>query len=358
MAHKITALTNHNWHRSAKNMRLALAASVLATALPTGLSLRKSTDTSPTTSFEFDNDQKNDIQKQFFYDEKGRFKDFAMQHSLFGIPWSSTAVLKNARLDNDIIECDPEADIGVLACGTNEYCMEVPESSFGGVCVSSVTTTGGTERRIFELHGHGDFFCGEVPNRFCDCSSWNSSTYTGIIQCGRRVGCYESCEDTYYCLDFLTTYVNDGTTAVRSDFRSFTGTFVSNISDVGGWDINGDYFCEIVINGTACSYCNFLNSTCRSFDCSNAGHDFYDCETGAGNVVLFTFPPPTCNYTTECSICAEGEFLVEGDIYVDLNAGPRSCAFLYNFTESKEDLLSIDPLCGYTVAYARGPCCE
>lgn len=340
-------------------MRLALAASALATtALPTGLSIQqKATDPSSfATRFKIDNDQKNDIQQLLFSEN--------FQQSFFGSSWSSTPVLKNAKVDNTIVECDPdddeeEADIGVLACGTNEYCMEVPDSSLGGVCVSSATTaTGGMEHRMLELQGRGDSICGENPALFCDCTSWNSSLNTGIIQCARRYGCYESCGDTYYCLDDIETYVNDGTSAMRSRFRGFSGTFDSNLTFVGERDSNGDYFCEMAVNGTACTYCAYSNSTCVSFDCTNVGQGFKDCESGSGDGVALTWPPPTCNYTMQCSLCAEGEYLVEEDTYVELISGAYPCGFLYNFTENFETLVSNSRLCGYLVAYGRGPCCE
>lgn len=335
-------------------MRLGIAASVLATAIPQGNASRKQPhqtlarfkhDVNPYTN--------HPLRKLFQSRENGRRTEFGKQHSFHESKWSDPGLLKSGRSKNSVVECvpDADADVGVLACGTNEYCMEVSTSSMGGECVSRHE---GVDHRYLHLDGyHGENLCGEYPYPLCDCSAWNRTTGTGVIECSEDPGCGEGCGLTL-CLAYSGTYVHDGTTGVFEYFIGFSGSYERNLTFVSETN-SGDYSCEIVIDGITCSHCSYYLNVCVSFDCTNAGEGAYDCTNGSGDGITIFDNVPYCNETLECNLCSDSGVIVDGNATVYLPFGPYACGFIYDITENGayDDLL----LCQYFIHYAEDSCC-
>lgn len=118
----------------------------------------------------------------------------------------------------ELVECDPDADVGVLSCGNEQYCVESTESVLGGVCADNthglqtdnVETFG---RRRLQAIGNQTILelatalCNTTEFEYytCNCSldyaaSSGSFSCVGEERCGlMRNGCYDS-ETFQYCL--------------------------------------------------------------------------------------------------------------------------------------------------------------
>lgn len=339
-------------------MRLAIAASVLATtSLPRGFAFRKQPN-QRLAGYKFDttNAEENLPLPQLLHASgKGQFSDFRKDHPFHESKWSRGGLLTNDLSVDAVIECVPEveADVGLLACGTNEYCMEIPGSSLRGVCTSKKNRS---DQRVLHYTGeHAEFLCGEDPSPICDCSAWDLESGTGVIQCTLEPGCGEGCGLTV-CFSYSFTYINDGVTAMYTYFAGYSGSYEKNITRTGEKDVDGDYSCEIAIDGTACSFCTYFNTTCGSYDCSNVGEGSYDCADGSGYGIYIFDNVPYCNGTLDCNLCAEGEFVADENATAPFPFGAYPCGLIYSLTESGA---SNNPLlCQYFINYAAESCCH
>lgn len=336
-------------------MRFAIAASVLATTLPPGLAFRKQ----PNAHQSIFNGatkpgKKAPLQQLLHLREDGRQSEFGKKHPFY-YQSNGAGLLKNFGATHSLKECNPEAeaDIGVLGCGTNEYCTEVPRSSMGGVCVPKNNKSG---QRVLHYDGiHAAYLCGAYPNPFCDCSAWDSDTETGIIECSYDVGCAEGCGLTL-CFSYSLTYANDGETGMFTYFVGYSGSYERNLTLSGESDFDGDSACEIVIDGIACSYCAYATPTCVNYDCTNAGEGTYNCTDGSGYGIYIFDNVPYCNETLECNLCSEGEFVADTNAKVELPFGDYTCGYIYGITES--GAYNIPQLCQYFIYFAGEACCH
>lgn len=335
-------------------MRFAIASSVLAAVLPPGLSLKTQLGHA-LANINFDPDSKEKhIHQQRFTKDNGHRMEFGKRNRENVSPWRNSGLMKNGETKNSNVECilDTEADIGVLSCGTNEYCKEMSTSSLGGVCVPNYDKL---NQRNLQFEGFAHYQCYVYPSPDCDCSAWDSITNTGIVECYYDSGCSKRCGYDY-CVSFFSTYVNDGESFLYNHTVSVTGSIETTFSHITEKDISGEYMCEISLDGTACSSCTYLEYSCASYDCTNVGAGTYNCTDGTGDGI-YIFPiVKYCNYTMECDLCSEGEFVGDENATVDFPFGTFSCGFIYGITES--GAYNYPDLCEYIIHYGQDSCCD
>lgn len=90
------------------------------------------------------------------------------------------------------IECDPtfsSVDVGLLSCGTGQYCAESADSLLGGICMDVVTG----QRALQDdnstyLSTVQSIFC-EYNNATCSCSGYDATAYTLDVTCAFPTSC-------------------------------------------------------------------------------------------------------------------------------------------------------------------------
>lgn len=326
-------------------MRFGISASVLATAFPVGFALRKQTQLTVLSDFTTGSSQKkkNKVKELLLWGDI----EFDDSHPFYEWKRGGRGILKNFRLTGSSTECVPgmEADIGVLDCGTNEYCLEVPDSSLGGICIS--LDDGAHQRNLLEPM-IGEYLCESGNNSGCNCNDWDNTTNTGTIECAQLLLCDDTCGFDF-CLFGTKTYSTDGVAGVYTLFYGWNGAYQRYYNITVGRDDDGEYFCEMAINGTACSYCTFVNETCSSYDCRNVDEGYYDCTTGTGKRGTPFDDIPHCKL---CDQCSDDEFFVDEDTLVYFPLGNATCGQL-------SDLMLNYPItCYYFGEFVREGCCE
>lgn len=278
-----------------------------------------------------------------------------MRYPSYELKWSgSGGMLRNGKSHGTIVECNPnsEADVGVLACGMSEYCMDAASSSLGGVCVSS---TDRTQQRVLHIEGYGNELCpGSEGLVGCDCTSWDSGTSTGTVECYANIGCLEAC-DNAVCAMFSLTYTSDEYSAMYILSATYTGSYQQNLQITGQKDVDGMTSCDISLDRVSCTFCTYYNSTCLSYDCTNVGMGSHDCEDNSGYYLVAPIVA-SCIFSQpdECNLCSDGAEIVDENQTVDLPFGTYTCGTLYSMAET----YNYGVACLYLISLAEEPCCS
>ncbi|KAG7359044.1 hypothetical protein IV203_015633 [Nitzschia inconspicua] len=238
-------------------------------------------------------------------------------------------------------ECDPslsdDADVGILSCGYNEYCIGSEDSSLGGRCVPIVThdhlrrveeTTEGNEatpanETDLTLFEYFTSFC-EYPG--CTCTNLNEDDHTLNMSCSTL---QERCHETFSrCGVHVTDCYFLNVDVIFND--SYTYTVYGCYDRAGKGDSDDSsicYYhqtvndttdeCTVSLNGEPCSSCEVVptffdvyycdeNTTCYNitedcfhFDCTNVKGGWVGNDCAA----VF-FEDYGC---VECALCDAGE---------------------------------------------------
>lgn len=264
-------------------------------------------------------------------------------------------------------DCDPfseEADLGILSCGYQEYCVVNEASALGGRCVeASVLNHRQMDNvRRAQEEGSSNLFeyaisqvCYNSNNTYCTCSNMNETEKTGVVSCHYYNDfCYRfatSCATNYTaCVTSKseTTFTEVGAYDEKSCWyysqpkafkMCFSGSFVNYTAQEE---------CSVTIDDVECTSCVVVptpiefcyedgscsNQTafCYHFDCSSI-------DGGWAGVDCFMFYDYGCD-VVECSICGEGEEISLPEETFQIN---KSSAF-----PNKSSSLVIDARCGDT----------
>ncbi|KAG7374941.1 hypothetical protein IV203_014036 [Nitzschia inconspicua] len=239
-------------------------------------------------------------------------------------------------------ECDPsldDADVGILSCGYNQYCVQSDDSKIGGRCVPTIVTLNHL-RHVEETNEDYDTntpTCNQIPNisfgylhSYCDepnctCTNVNEEEQTLHVACVMDY-CYETvsrcgvnftdCFNYIAELETVTVNPHSYTYSVNVCFDKvgrgntsicFNHTSV-NFTKVG---------CAVSLNGEACTSCDVVptfyevlpynesiscynvTASCYHYDCTNVkgGWKGNDCAPEF-------FQDYGC---VECSLCDPGE---------------------------------------------------
>ncbi|KAG7354671.1 hypothetical protein IV203_004027 [Nitzschia inconspicua] len=268
-----------------------------------------------------------------------KFKDTSLRERMFH---ANRRIGRNSwrRLQTmEKQECDPslsDADIGILSCGYNEYCVRSDNSKLGGHCVPAIihdhlrrleetneeddsTAANETYTAVFD---EGMKFC-ELS--YCTCANVNKEKQTLSISCALEENCYESVSRCGVNVSDCFIYTSEMEMVdphSYSDFRCFNATGLGD----GGESFVCYYHkavnftrveCAVSLNGEACASCEVqstfyeycgeptscynLTLECSYFDCTNiqGGWKGNDCERN---------PPSIQEYgCVECSLCDPSE---------------------------------------------------
>jgi hypothetical protein len=183
----------HSLKNCNKIMRLVLAAAFLANALPVASKRDSTISLAP------------ESHKSLTIKPKK-----LLIHQKFGEVFTKiqgsrkSQILKNVA--SDAVQCDPkavDADVGILSCGLEQYCMESKDSDLGGVCVDRDTPVV-PDRKLFADGYYVDvaaYYCSSAgdwtDHLSCDCSKFDNNSKTGSVKCALSESyCFEdaSCE--------------------------------------------------------------------------------------------------------------------------------------------------------------------
>ncbi len=221
----------------------------------------------------------------------------------------STTIMSNDKVEEPIL-CDPtftDADIGVLSCGADSICVNHPSSSIGGVCVKTITTDA-IARDLAQVSGASDgrayTYCNTSSPYYgmlsCDCTGFDLDTGVGSFACTYDY-CFgvvsECCTDT--CADITMTYSSNGKGShTYETCYTFKSPYVQSFCY--GHSVtkkNDSSTCFGSFNGKQCDSCQVQNSTCTKFNCGNAGLEDNFC-------VENFYPPVLTSCYAECSTCS------------------------------------------------------
>lgn len=206
-------------------------------------------------------------------------------------------ILKNPRIDRRP-KCNPSSvdpDVGILSCGSDQYCMESKLSELGGVCVAK-DLPATTSRELF-ANGYyfdmAEYYCGSSGSwedyLDCDCSNFDKATKTGTAKCELlNTYCFQdtSCET---CVKLSASF----RIASRNDYSidwcyNFFLPYEQNICVEYTHNPQASATCRINLNDMQCTSCSVSyydytdpktaevhRSTCAAFDCTNTdgNHD-------------------------------------------------------------------------------------
>ena len=268
---------------------------------------------------------------------------------------------QHQRKAKKVGECDPYAlDMGVLACGSGNYCMKSPNSSTGGICSNSkvmmMTMSDNNRRRRIQYDGY--------EGSYDDCEYQDGFDYEtgyGTVVCNSvSPYCYYRNDSFECCFAYESTktygpdgyYANSVTYSFRTPYsQNVTFSSVTNSDDA-------DDNCSIVLNGEPCTSCTLSSKeygeTCYEFDCSNTppGMVGSNCD---GNLYELIPISEQCYDSSGygCDMCGElaldfpDETLGEEEV-------PCSNIFLYMYSNVGPDT----PYCSYSQTNFAPVCCQ
>ena len=180
--------------------------------------------------------------------------------STYPMPTATDATLKNEIADHfSMKECDPSSedpDVGILSCGTSNYCQPIAESKLGGICTA-------VSRNLAKKGGYYNYnyICYSSNPRFCDCSQFDNATRTGKANCySINYTCPVGCSDICVSENTTVTFQN-GTILLYHGCYYFTKPYKVTFCY---WYYPASPDCVYKINGVACNKCNSTY-----FDCTN-----------------------------------------------------------------------------------------
>ena len=259
--------------------------------------------------------------------------------------------------------CDP--DIGLLACGSGEYCDGSHDSSLGGVCVPFPEEIERVLKENVTISGPGVYCDPSSPHYGglnCTCNDWLAQNNTGTIHCSLVAdACFKGCNTTCYAIDF--TYFSDG-----SDISyQYCYDFIRPINQSFCFGYKNDQTCLLSLDGDMCSSCNTTyrldcttgkcySQPCANFDCNNIG-------LSTGNSCYNTVVPPAFEKCYQqlnglypsCSLCPTNGILYPGAEFTLPGYGLFNCSYLESFATSG----ALNPQqCTYAQSLANSICCE
>lgn len=262
-------------------------------------------------------------------------------------------------------ECDPLGDdLGILSCGTGQYCVESQDSTEGGICVATISRrevqdpTGGNSTTITPTTPFFDekfnSFCvtGDASYRNCACTNVDEVESTVDIHCRIWEGCTdvesECASTTNHCFsqEYKLNFTASGGYFERSFCYVDTLPFGQSLCFVGA-GVNGTFNeCSILLDGAKCQSCmmaeRFYNEDscadgeigcvpksffCYEFDCTNipGGLAGTDCGDGAADPLFQHLRAVGC---TDCNICGSGSIVNNPDAIVSFRDGSYECGDL------------------------------
>jgi hypothetical protein len=203
------------------------------------------------------------------------------------------------------MECNPstEFDVGILVCGTSQYCKEDVDSLLGGFCVSQATID---EEMHFSRRVQDDFFSGNGtveykfaltpeflcthPDFRCVCDDFDMTAGTGSFPCTLYEDVTQPCTDIVYSLAGTFTF-NANVTEITYYQLGISSPYTRQVAytltnNAGG---TGVPTCEYSVNDIVCDLCIVPSDgdTCTVFDCTNTIPD-----AQAGNSCDHEYPLP------------------------------------------------------------------
>lgn len=272
------------------------------------------------------------------------------------------------------------ADIGVLECGTDEYCLESSTSTTGGICVATATaatlasssehtrsspyefsTPRSQSRRRLQEDRFSSDVCDEdfggAPVESCDCSDFDSTSGLGTFGC--TISSY-TCFFEGYCGEwtFSKTILED---RVVSEYcYGFTVPEEVQIC----YEVSTLPSCALQVNGIPCNSCEIVNLVgdglpgCYEFDCRNtiansAGNDCQD-EYLVESIFPMIFDTETQAPDFVCQLCADGSDPTNLQAMVEFpGLAPLTCADLI---VAAEDGSIIQTQCDLLQPFIQEPC--
>lgn len=196
--------------------------------------------------------------------------------------------LKNKKRAAKKKECNPstEVDVGILACGTSQYCEENVDSLLGGFCMPQQATI---DEMQFSRRVQDDFFgdnndiidqkyaltpqllCTH-PEFQCACDDFDLTAGTGSFPCILYEDVPQPCSDIAYSLAGTFTF-DANVTAISSYRLDISGPYTRQVrythaNNAGG---TGVPTCEYSVDGIVCDVCIVPSGDddCTVFDCTN-----------------------------------------------------------------------------------------
>lgn len=201
------------------------------------------------------------------------------------------------------VPCDPaSADIGILACGTGEFCKGDKSSELGGFCVSTGTSTSTASRHLYSVDKCDP--SSTIYNSACDCSGLVNGT--GTMTCVYAEE-YVFCEDVnaYVTADYI---FEESVEQVYKFCYEFSAPYYQKMCLAYR---NAGTTCSIEFNGKNCSTCTLDEEfSISSFDCSNVegggigGVDYYLVD-----LLPILGRCSDVNITFDCTLCNEGDYI-------------------------------------------------
>jgi hypothetical protein len=196
-------------------------------------------------------------------------------------------------------ECNPstDADVGILACGTSQYCKENVDSLLGGFCVSQATL----DEMQFSRRAQddsGDSFNALTPEILCThqdfqclCNGFDLTAGTGSIPCILYEDIHKACsDDIVYSLTRTFTF-NANVTEIAYSCLDVSSPYTRQVCFTEAANGGGDGVpaCEYSVDGIVCDKCSIIPSgdDCTVFDCTNTIPEGQDGKNCAGE-----FPVP------------------------------------------------------------------
>jgi hypothetical protein len=302
---------------------------------------------------------------------------------------SNEGILKNIlasqQQEEGTFECDPtlsnDADVGLLSCGMDKYCMASQTSDLGGFCVEESPIDFDRQRWLQGSNNPSSlsqYHCNSTSPKNsgenCTCDEFDLSTNVGTFSCFNANYCFDEygCGDT--CANVGLTY-----TTTAADEEGFTTAsseiilcydFFSPYEQSFCFDVlNG---CGVSLDGVTCTSCS-VSDPCE-WDCENVGMGsssstgtaltcppyieppiLHDCDTVPGTPAPAATPPtPAPALLFVCQICGEGMDITELDGIVSIPLQPdTTCAELKAGAEVGAVL---ELLCPSLLQFVTVPC--
>jgi len=244
--------------------------------------------------------------------------------------------LKNRREAKEVVECDPNAlDLGVLACGSDQFCVKNRSSSKGGVCSS---------RRLedTEYEDDGIYYDDYFFNPYCE-YYFDNATDTTTKACDYGY-CSEDCcaEQSYTAVIGADGVVSVAYTTNFTEPYAQTGTLL--LDETG---------CTVEIDGEICP-CTF-DTTFSTVDGTGFPCVAFECPSVLDGLTYDSCSPynegtwlPLLEY------CAS-QYFDDEDPYFDYEDDDENypdCTYDYDYETYTETRT-----CIYTACDEGGPCC-
>jgi hypothetical protein len=273
------------------------------------------------------------------------------------------------------VECRPhrpteDADVGILTCGANEYCMESTESSLGGFCSLLQDHQRHLQQNATALDGI-QLVCNldeNSPTVNCDVCTTDEAAYTGEFSCTYESNCVTipglcgSGTSFDFCgTDNLKGVVNGQDYYHRESCFDVTSpipfSYCDSIKAVGD-----ELTCEQSINGVTCNTCTLYynpetGNECQAFDCTNTdlGVEGNDCSIPLIGALAFGYLYSQLPCPNGCSLCGAGRVMTNSGNDFTTDEGETVNCFGFQLNALTGDFAGND-FCETLVDNVQEPC--